>query len=181
MRTSHPLAKLPLLLTVMLLLGTVSEATPAGADSDDFKLLGRLVTFDGADYGDEGPSGGDETVFTYDLYRRGQAVAAGDGDGGCFREESGARLCVGQFFLDGGEIDIEGPADSDVFGDRAATLDIVDGTGDFENVSGRAHIKPLDKGDGSGPDHRSFKVTFDFHERSFDNGGFEDGQFDDPE
>lgn len=195
-------------------LGTLVGAPVASAahDGDSLTLFGKITDFDKTDNGDEGMSEGDEISFAYDLYED-RHSEAGDGDGTCEVVEFDAgdgegeghghdgysasnnhghddvsfeADCAAVFNTDDGGIDVEGTVTDSDFEDKKVELDIVGGSGDFDDAGGVAVIEFFDHhrshsaqhagddhGGGAdddddahedGSEHKApvFKVTFDF-------------------
>lgn len=130
-----------------LLLGGVVVASPAawaGSD-DDFTLTGEFTDFDRKGHGH--PSEGDEFSFAFDLFET-DGDDAGDGDGTCElteldrRHREFAADCEVVFELDHGDLEMEGEVTDEDFEEGKVVLDVVGGTGDYEDAEGKATFRP---------------------------------------
>lgn len=153
----------------------------ANHDGDDFTVFGRFTDFDRQDNGEEGWSEGDEVSFAYDLFQRGEGQV-GDGDGTCVitqldkDDHEFEADCDGAFDLDDGRLDLEGTVSDDDFRDGSIELDVVDGTGDYEDAAGTVTFSRAgEKHDGGGHHHAAMQDGVGHHGGAKHGGGEHDG------
>ena len=100
-----------------------------------------------ADLGAPGPGPGDQFIFAGDLFDRPGGMFLGTTGGSCTtlsgNEKSGKQACNGTFNLAGGQIVIQGVADTaGLFGSGDTTpVSIVGGTGIYQNAHGTGTIQ----------------------------------------
>lgn len=135
--------KLAIVVTSALLGGLVGAPSALAGEDDDFTLSGRFTEFDREDNGDRGWSEGDEVDFAFDLFDG--RDDAGDGDGTCVITELDrgkrdfAADCDVTFDLeDGDTLDMEGEVTDEDFREGEVVLDVVGGSGDYDDASGKA-------------------------------------------
>jgi len=135
--------KLAIVVTSALLGGLVGAPSALAGEDDDFTLSGRFTEFDREDNGDRGWSEGDKVDFAFDLFDG--RDDAGDGDGECViteldrGERSFAADCDVTFDLeDGDTLDMEGEVTDEDFREGEVVLDVVGGSGAYDDASGQA-------------------------------------------
>jgi hypothetical protein len=135
--------KLAVVVASALLGGLVGAPSAMAGDDEDFTLTGRFTEFDREDNGDRGWSEGDEVDFAFDLFDG--RDDAGDGDGTCVitkldrDDREFAADCDVTFDLeDGDTLDMEGEVTDDDFREGEVVLDVVGGSGDYDDASGKA-------------------------------------------
>ncbi len=135
--------KLAIVVTSALQGGLVGAPSALAGEDDDFTLSGRSTEFDREDNGDRGWSEGDKVDFAFDLFDG--RDDAGDGDGECViteldrGERSFAADCDVTFDLeDGDTLDMEGEVTDEDFREGEVVLDVVGGSGGYDNASGKA-------------------------------------------
>ena len=135
--------KLAIVVASALLGGLVGAPSALAGEDDDFTLSGRFTEFDREDNGDRGWSEGDEVDFAFDLFDG--RHDAGDGDGTCViteldrRKRDFAADCEVTFDLeDGDKLDMEGEVTDEDFRKGKVVLDVVGGSGDYDDASGKA-------------------------------------------
>ncbi len=136
---------------VVLALGGGVIYSPAawansGHDHDRFKLTADITDVEKDDNGKDGPSEGDVYTLEFDLSDH--DGDAGDGDGTCElvkvdrQDREFEADCEGTLDLDDGKLELEGTITDDDFDDRKVVLEVVDGTGDYEDAEGTATFEP---------------------------------------
>jgi hypothetical protein len=132
--------------TAVASFGTLALAPTATADT-------TLVLFEHdtvqhmADLNAPGPGPGDQFIFAGDLFDRPGGMFLGTTGGSCTtlsgNEKSGKQACNGTFNLAGGQIVIQGVADTaGLFGSGDTTpVSIVGGTGIYQNAHGTGTIQ----------------------------------------
>jgi hypothetical protein len=99
------------------------------------------------DLGTPGPGPGDQFIFAGDLFDRPGGMFLGTTGGSCTtlsgNEKSGKQACNGTFNLAGGQIVIQGVADTTGLFSSGDTspVSIVGGTGIYQNASGTGTIQ----------------------------------------
>ncbi|MGH8999174.1 MAG: allene oxide cyclase barrel-like domain-containing protein [Acidimicrobiia bacterium] len=136
-------------------------------DSDDnFTLTGNFTDFDAEDNGRRGWSEGDKIDFEFDLYDR--RDFAGDGDGTCKVKDVDrddhefTADCDVTFDLDDGTLDMEGEVTERDFHRGRIKLDVVDGSGDYDDADGTATF--------SGGDRHRYDHDYDYRDRRHRKG-----------
>lgn len=134
--------KLAIVVASALLGGLVGAPSALAGDDEDFTLSGRFTEFDREDNGKHGWSEGDEVDFAFDLFDG--RHDAGDGDGTCVitefdrHDHDFAADCEVTFDLEDGELEMEGEVTDDDFRDGKVVLDVVGGSGDYDDADGTA-------------------------------------------
>jgi hypothetical protein len=120
----------------------------AGADTT-LVLFAHDDTQYRADLGSQGPGPGDQFIFAGGVFDRPGGVFLGTHGGSCTTltgdETSGETACNGTFNLAGGQVVVQGEADTAAFvrGD-SLSISVVGGTGIYQNArgAGTAQVSP---------------------------------------
>jgi hypothetical protein len=127
-------------------LGALALASTATADTT-LVLFEHDTVQHQADLGGRGPGPGDQFIFAGDLFDRPGGMFLGTTGGSCTtltgNETAGQQACNGTLNLAGGQIVVQGVADSaGLFGSGdAAPISIVGGTGIYQNARGDGTIQ----------------------------------------
>jgi hypothetical protein len=130
-------------------LGALALASTATADTT-LTLFEHDTVQHQTDLNAPGPGPGDQFIFAGDVFDRPGGMFLGTTGGSCTtltgNETAGKQACNGVFNLVGGQIVVQGVADTaELFGSGDATpLSIVGGTGIYQNAGGDGtiHIVP---------------------------------------
>jgi hypothetical protein len=127
-------------------LGGLALAPTATADTT-LVLFEHDTVQHQADLGGRGPGPGDQFIFAGDLFDRPGGMFLGTTGGSCTtltgNETTGQQACNGTFNLAGGQIVVQGVADTaGLFGSGATTpISIVGGSGIYQNARGDGTIQ----------------------------------------
>jgi Dirigent-like protein len=129
-----------LLVGGVALAGGTAPRVPRVTGSRDLTVISKHVTFTNADIGDDGPSIGDELVFTGTDWNRDEVRKVGRVDGHCVYTErtdvkdAWVEQCFITHSLVGGEITLQGTFDQS--SSEGQQFAITGGTGNYRNVRG---------------------------------------------
>jgi hypothetical protein len=127
-------------------LGALALAPTAIADTT-LTLFEHDTVQHQADLGGPGPGPGDQLIFAGDVFDRPGGMFLGTTGGSCTtltgNDTAGEQACNGTFNLAGGQIVVQGVADTaGLFGSGDTTpLSIVGGTGIYQNARGTGSIQ----------------------------------------
>jgi hypothetical protein len=131
---------------ILASLGALALAPTATADTT-LTLFEHDTVQHQADLGGPGPGPGDQFIFAGDVFDRPGGMFLGTTGGSCTtltgNETAGQQACNGTLNLAGGQIVVQGVADSaGLFGSGdAAPISIVGGTGIYQNARGDGTIQ----------------------------------------
>lgn len=132
-----------------------SVASAHGERADHFTLTADITAVEHEDHGHEGPSKGDVYTFEYDLADH-DGADAGTGASVCElvevdrHDHEWKADCEGTLDLDGGQLELEGTVTDEDMDAGEAVLDVVGGTGDYEDAAGTATVAHLGEHHGDG-------------------------------
>jgi hypothetical protein len=125
----------------------LSIAAPGAMADTTLVLFEHDTVQHQVDLGAPGPGPGDQFIFAGDVFDRPGGVFLGTTGGSCTtltgNETAGRQACNGTFNLVGGQIVVQGVADTAALFDHgdATPLSIVGGTGIYQNASGNGTIQ----------------------------------------
>jgi hypothetical protein len=128
---------------------TAVASTPSDQSPKTLHLLVKTVDSAALDLGQQGPSLGDQSIFTSDLYRQGKKI--GEGRSICTVTRIagiGADLkvtaqCLGTDVLPAGQVTVQGAVSFTGPNVPPFTLAITGGTGAYKRAHGEADTRPI--------------------------------------
>jgi hypothetical protein len=133
--------------TILASVGAAILLAPTAAADTTLVLFEHDTVQHQVDLGAPGPGPGDQFIFAGDLFDHPGGMFLGTTSGSCTtlsgNEKSGKQACNGTFNLAGGQVVVQGVADTTgLFSSGDANpISIVGGTGIYQNASGTGTIQ----------------------------------------